>query len=123
TGVQTCALPIFGELALAAWIGRRTDRRLRAMFWRRAAVDRVAAAVLSRRRDLRAVIAPSGAAERTFAAAAAAGARRILLEDLPGLRQLHRDLDRAAAAHPQCRFLRRFRAAPDDIAQIGRAHV
>ncbi|HTE56539.1 MAG TPA: hypothetical protein VK698_37055, partial [Kofleriaceae bacterium] len=27
------------ELALAAWIRRRTDRRLAALFWRRAAVD------------------------------------------------------------------------------------
>ena len=105
------------ELALAAWIGERTDRRLRGLFFRRAAVDRLAAARLARTRDLRAVIAPSGAAERTFAAASRAGARTILLEDLPGLRQLHDDLDAAADRHPDCRFLRRFRAAPSTLAR------
>ncbi len=98
------------ELALSAWIGERADRRLRGLFLRRAAVDRLAAARIRRARDLRAVIAPSGAAERTFAAAARAGARCILLEDLPALRQLQEDLDQAAARHPDCRFLRRFRA-------------
>jgi hypothetical protein len=105
------------ELALAAWIGERTDRRLRGLFVRRAAVDRLAAARLARARDLRAVIAPSGAAERTFAAASRLGARTILLEDLPALRQLHDDLDAAADRHPDCRFLRRFRAAPATLAR------
>lgn len=56
------------------------------------------------------MIAPSGAAARSFALASERGARRVLLEDLPGLRQLQDDLDRAAAAHPDCRFLRRYRA-------------
>lgn len=98
------------ELALAAWIWRRADRRLRALFWRRDAVDRLAARWLARRRDLRCVIAPSGAAGRSFALAAERGAGRLLLEDLPGLRQLQDDLDRAAAAHPDCHFLRRYRA-------------
>ena len=117
--VRVAALPGFSlaELGLGAWIGTRTDRRLRALFWRRAAVDRLAAAALARRRDLRAVIAPSGGAERAFAAAAGRGARCILVEDLPGLRQLHEDLDRAAAAHPGCRFLRRFRAGAGAIAR------
>ena len=105
------------ELALSAWIGDRADRRLRGLFLRRAAVDRLAAARLGRVRDLRAVIAPSGAAERTFAAAARAGARCLLIEDLPGLRQLHDDLDEAAARHPDCRFLRRFRAGPAVVAR------
>ncbi|HWM85879.1 MAG TPA: hypothetical protein VNO33_08570 [Kofleriaceae bacterium] len=98
------------ELALSAWIGQRADRRLRALFWRRAAVDRLAARWLAGRSDLCGVIAPAGAAERSFAVAAERGARRVLLEDLPGLRQLQEDLDRAAAAHPDCRFLRRYRA-------------
>jgi hypothetical protein len=105
------------ELALSAWIGNRADRRLSALFLRRAAVDRVAAARLTRARDLRAVIAPSGAAERTFAAASRAGARTILLDDLPSLRQLQEDLDEAAARHPDCRFLRRFRAGPSTLAR------
>lgn len=105
------------ELALSAWIGERADRRLRGLFLRRAAVDRMAAARVRRMRDLRAVIAPSGAAERTFAAATRAGARCILLEDLPALRQLQDDLDTAAARHPDCRFLRRFRAGPSVLAR------
>jgi hypothetical protein len=105
------------ELALAAWIGGRTDRRLAALFWRRAAVDRLAARSLAGRRDLRCLIAPSGAAQRSFALAAELGAGRVLLEDLPGLRQLHQDLDAAAAAHPDCRFLRRYRAPQPVIAR------
>ncbi|HEU5057986.1 MAG TPA: hypothetical protein VFU21_15755 [Kofleriaceae bacterium] len=105
------------ELALAAWIGERADRRLRAVFLRRAAVDRLAAAQLARAPGLRAVIAPSLTAERTFAAAARAGARTILLEDLPALRQLQDDLDSAAACHPDCRFLRRYRAGPGLLAR------
>ena len=105
------------ELALSAWIGERADRRLRGLFIRRAAVDRLAAAPLARARDLRAVIAPSGSAERTFAAASRAGARAILLDDLPSLRQLQEDLDEAAARHQDCRFLRRFRAGPSTLAR------
>jgi hypothetical protein len=111
-GARVIALPGWplAEAALAAWIGGRAERRLRALFWRRAAVDRLAARWLAGRRDLRCVLAPGGAAERSFALAADRGARRVLLEDLPGLRQLQEDLDRAAAAHPHCRFLRRHRA-------------
>ena len=105
------------ELALSAWIGERADRRLRALFLRRAAVDRLAAARLPRVGDLRAVIAPAGAAERTFAAAARAGARTLLVDDLPSLRQLQEDLDGAALRHPDCRFLRRFRAGPAVLAR------
>ena len=105
------------ELALSAWIGQRADRRLRALFLRRAAVDRLAAARLARAGDLRAVIAPAGAAERTFAAASRAGARTLLVDDLPSLRQLQEDLDGAAERHPDCRFLRRFRAGPAVLAR------
>jgi len=105
------------ELALSAWIGERADRRLRALFLRRAAVDRLAAARIAGAGELRAVIAPAGAAERSFAAAARAGARAILLDDLPSLRQLQEDLDRAACRHPDCRFLRRFRAGPSVLAR------
>jgi hypothetical protein len=119
TGAGRAAWPGWplAELALSAWIGGRADRRLRALFWRRAAVDQLAARGLAGRRDLRAVVAPSGAALRCFALAARRGARRILLEDLPGLRQLQADLDRAAAAHPDCRFLRRYRAPLSVVAR------
>jgi hypothetical protein len=34
----------------------------------------------------------------------------VLVEDLPDFRQLHEDLDRAASAHPDAPFLRRYRA-------------
>ncbi len=105
------------ELALSAWVGERADRRLRGLFLRRAAVDRLAASRLAGARDLRAVIAPSGAAERTFAAASRAGARTILHDDLASLRQLQEDLDQAAVHHPDCRFLRRFRAGPATLAR------
>jgi len=57
----------------------------------------------------RVVIAPSLAARATFAAAPS-GCLKILVEDLPSFRQLHADLDVAALAHPDCRFLRRYRA-------------
>jgi len=55
------------------------------------------------------VIAPSLAARSVFAAAPL-GCLKILVEDLPSFRQLHADLDLAALAHPDCRFLRRYRA-------------
>jgi len=55
------------------------------------------------------VIAPSLAARSVFAAAPP-GCLKILVEDLPSFRQLHADLDLAALAHPDCRFLRRYRA-------------
>jgi hypothetical protein len=54
------------------------------------------------------VVAPSLCALRTFASTRAA--RHVLVEDLPGLRGLHEDLDAAAHALPDCNFLRNFRA-------------
>lgn len=100
------------DAGLRAWAGDRADRVLRARFTMRRAVDRAAAASLPA--DARRVIAPSLAARRAFARARAGahggGARCVLVEDLPGLRELHDDLDRAARAHPDCAFLRRFRA-------------
>jgi hypothetical protein len=105
------------ELAQAVWMRGRADRRLRGLFDRRNLVDRLAAAWLARAADLRGVIAPSAAAQRSFAVAAARGARCTLIEDLPSLRQLQDDLDRAAAVHPGCRFLRRYRAPLSVIAR------
>jgi hypothetical protein len=98
------------ELVQVAWMRGRADRRLAGLFDRRALVDRLAAKWLARVPDLRGVIAPSAAAQRCFAVATTRGARCTLIEDLPGLRQLQEDLDRSAAAHPGCRFLRRYRA-------------
>ncbi len=55
------------------------------------------------------VFAPSLCALRTFAKT---NAEKVLLEDLPGLRQLHADLDVAHRALPSCAILHNFRA-PD----------
>ena len=56
------------------------------------------------------MVAPSCGAQRTFARAAELGADRLLVADLPSLRELHADLDDAAATHPGCAFLSNYRA-------------
>lgn len=104
------------DAALRAWARDRTDRRYQVDFLLRAAIDAWAAAQV-RRRAPRLVIAPSLAARRTFAAARAAGAATVLVLDVPLLRALHRDLDRAAARWPERAFLRRFRAPSWAIAR------
>lgn len=58
------------------------------------------------------VIAPSLCARPVFAEAKRRGLRTVLVQDLPCLRRLHADLDRASAAHPGSRFLKKFRATP-----------
>ncbi len=98
-----------GEAALRVWASGRADRALRARFALRRAVDALAAPWL-RRLAPSIVIAPSCAAQRGFAAARDMASTTFLLEDLPWLRELHRDLDVAARSHPGCAFLRRFRA-------------
>lgn len=106
----------FVQAAARAWAGDRVDRRYRLGFVERAAVDAWAARRLARMPSPpRAVIACTGAAQRTFAQAAARGATTVLVGDLPWLRRLHEDLDRAAAALPERAFLRRFRAPRDAI--------
>lgn len=79
-------------------------------------LDRLAARWLPD--DVEAVYAPSFCARRTFAEAARRPAPITchLVEDLPDLRRLHADLDMAAAAHPDARFLRRHRATPQQVA-------
>ena len=104
------------DAALRAWARDRTDRRYRASFALRAVIDRWAAAEIRRRRP-RLVIAPCLAARRTFAAARAVDAATVLVMDVPLLRALHRDLDRAAAVRPERAFLRRFRAPSSAIAR------
>jgi hypothetical protein len=100
------------EGALRAWAGARADRKLAARFGLRAAVDRVAARWLATRgRSVRALIAPSCAAQHGFAALAQHGGTGFLIEDVPDVRGLHADLDAAARAHPGCAFLRRYRAS------------
>jgi hypothetical protein len=104
------------QAALRAWAGDRTDRGYQAEFVTRVATDRWTARQV-RARKPRVVIASSLAARETFAAAREIGARCVLVMDLPVLRALHRDLDRAAAHWPDRAFLRRFRAPSWAIAR------
>jgi hypothetical protein len=101
---------VWARRALRPWVRRRTDRQIRSGLAIRALADRWAALRVARLRGLSQVVAPTGAAWRTFAAAERRGAGCVLVMDRPCLRQLHRDLDRAARALPERRFLRRYRA-------------
>ncbi len=106
------------EAAFGLWAGRRTDRLMAARYMKRRATDEIAARWLDHLgADITLVVAPSLAARRTFAAAAARGLPRLLVEDLPGLRGLHDDLDRAAYRWPGSDLLRRYRAPATVIAR------
>lgn len=104
------------EAALRLWTRAQTERTLFGRFMLRAAVDWLAARYILRERPSE-VVAPSCAARRSFAAARAIGARTVLVEDLADLRGLHEDLDHAARAHPECRFLRNYRAPAKILAR------
>ncbi|MEJ7596412.1 MAG: hypothetical protein WKG01_00765 [Kofleriaceae bacterium] len=104
------------DAALRLWAAARTDRRYRASFLLRAAIDRWAAAEVRRRKPAL-VIASSLAARRTLATARELGIASVLVLDVPLLRALHRDLDRAADVWPERAFLRRFRAPSWAIAR------
>jgi hypothetical protein len=95
------------------WARGATDRILALRFARRRLVGELAARVLPR--DIAAVYAPSGAAERVFALARRRGIKTVLVHDLPCLRELHADLDLAAERFSECVFLRRFRATRAEI--------
>lgn len=98
----------------------RTDRQMAARFALREAVDLLAARLLPgliQKHRIDAVIAPSCAARHTLAAARQRHLQTALVQDLPLIRALHEDLDRAAAAHPDCAFLRRYRAGHRVIAR------
>ena len=102
--------------ALRAWASDRADRRYRADFTARLAIDEWSARLVAQRKPTT-VIAPSLAARRTFAAARAIHARTVLALDIPLLRALHDDLDRAESCWPQETFLRRYRAPSSAIAR------
>jgi hypothetical protein len=103
---------------MGLWAGRHTDRLMAARYARRRATDVMAAWWLDHLRlDIRLVVAPSLSARRTFAAAAAQGLPRLLVEDLPGLREFHDDLDRAARRWPDAQLLRRYRAPAPVVAR------
>ncbi|MCA2981601.1 MAG: hypothetical protein INH41_19050 [Myxococcaceae bacterium] len=121
-GVRRVAVPGWGlsrgvlRRAAVAW-GGGADLRLTLEL--RQALDGLVARWLPR--GLTHVFAPSLTALRTFAAAPEAEC--LSLQDLPALRQLHRDLDDASDALPAASFLRNFRAPLDVVARQEQEHV
>lgn len=102
------------EVALRRWAHGRADRLIRSRMLARRLVDALAARALPE--GVKAVIAPSSSARRTFSAALQRKALRVLVADMPLLRQLHADLDLAARARPASRFLLRHRASAREVA-------
>ncbi len=99
----------------ALWARQNTERSLRRRFALRALMDRLVSQWLPK--DTRVVVAPACGAARTFARAARRELGRMLISDLPSLRELHADLDDAARAHPDCSFLRNYRAPQKLVAR------
>lgn len=110
SGVEVESVPfgLAADLLLGAATPRSVPAQMAARFARRRLLGRLAVARLPD--DAECVIAPSLAARRLLAEARARGLQAVLVEDLPDLDGLHRDLERAAQAHPDAAFLRRFRA-------------
>jgi hypothetical protein len=101
-----------------AWMrlaGSDAPDRIRARLRAREAWDRLAARQLPG--QTRAVIAPSLGARSCLAEARRRGLPAVLVDDLPGLRQLHEELEAASRAHPSSRLLRRHRAHPRTVAR------
>jgi hypothetical protein len=98
----------FLDGAAAAWSALGTPQRMSSRTLQRKLADALAARWLPA--DATLVIAPSLAARRTLAVARQRGAKTWLVEDLPWMRRLQDDLDRAAELHPSATFLRRYRA-------------
>lgn len=107
---------VIADAGLRAWAREATDRRYLAELGLRYAIDAWAARQV-RERKPEVVIASSLAARETFSAAREIGSRCVLAMDLPMLRALHHDLDRAAERWPERAFLRRFRAPSWAIAR------
>ncbi len=109
--VETSAKSALGftalELAGRLYSRGRRDRMFRSQFALRAA-GAMWAASTREAADAQHLLAPSLAARRLFAKHA--HAETTLLLDLPLFRTMHDDLDRAAKKHPECEFLRRYRA-------------
>lgn len=105
--------PRLATRALFRAAGRDAGRRVRARLGLRMAWDRL----VTLPADATRVYAPSLGARETLAEARRRGIEAILVEDLPDLRGLHRDLDRAARRHPDCSLLRRFRASHATLAR------
>lgn len=103
------------RVAQRVWARGDAGRRMEARLVARRLADRLAAASLPA--AVRLVVAPSGAAERTFAAARERGVATLLVNDVPLMRRLHDDLDAAARRHRDAAFLRRYRAPARDVAR------
>lgn len=97
------------------WRGRSAAATFQSRFLLRRGVAHAVAALLPARVET--VVAPSLCAREVFAVARRRGARCVLIEDLPSLRQLHADLDEAAVRHPEEAFLRNHRASAADVAR------
>lgn len=94
--------------------GTDAARRLRARFALRTQAGRPLAPLVRRYER---VVAPSTVALPLFAEARAHGVQTVLIEDVPDMRGLHRDLDLAAERHPGMALLRRFRAPAELVAR------
>lgn len=105
----------WGVEAGMRWWGRSAAESFRSRFLLREAVAHASAPLLPPRVET--VVAPSLCAREVFAVARRRGARCVLIEDLPSLRQLHADLDEAAERHPEEPFLRNHRASAADVAR------
>ncbi|OJH39654.1 hypothetical protein [Cystobacter ferrugineus] len=97
------------------WSGRTAAATFSSRFLLREWVARTVAPLLPARVET--VVAPSLCAREIFAVARRRGARCVLVEDVPSLRQLHADLDDAASHHPEEAFLRNHRARAADVAR------
>lgn len=117
---RSALFPVVQQV-LRLWSRRQTHRQMSARFAGRSMADGWAANKLDLR--ITQVSAPSLAALRTFARARTLGIRTVLLQDLPCLRRLHHDLDRAVQAHPTCVFLKRYRAHPSMVVKQEREWV
>lgn len=95
------------EAMMRLWAGSDTARGMQARFALRGLAARWATAGPEDE-----VVAPSLAALELFARHPG---RKILLLDLPLLRELHADLDAAATANPSSQFLHRYRASRDIV--------
>lgn len=94
---------------------RLSPRRIEARLLLRRALALIAARQIPR--DATTVIAPSLCARPIFAEAKRRGLRTVLVQDLPCLRRLHHDLDRASSAHPGSKFLKNYRAPASAIVE------
>ena len=110
TGVRLWRVPFWRLLRGAT--ARLTEPLALKVSVRRALDAVVAACVTS---EVTEIVAPSLAAQRTFARLR--GAQRVLMVDLPMLRELHEDLDCAARALPRCEYLRHHRASQAVLVQ------